>query len=460
MVHARRFRILLTVAAAVCLTVLTTVLPRAQQPTLAQEAAPPNILIFITDDQRDEDLSVMPKMLAWFESGGTHFANGFVTTSLCCPSRASIMTGRYAHNHSVFQNGAMKNFDQNSTLQKQLQAAGYTTALIGKYFQWNINDPLPYFDRFSFHSHSTVNGGYQDEFFNTDGVVEQIFEYTTTYETSTAVRFLNEFEANDEKPWLLYVNPIAPHPPSIPEAKYAATPVPPWVKNPTQPEVDRSDKPPYVQASRANLKVIEKNRPNSLRTLMSVDDMVDQVMTELDVLGETDTLAFFISDNGGLWGDHGLTGKRAPYEGSIQVPMFIRWPNHVPPGVIDSRLAANIDFAPTIYEATGVTPDPAYPLDGRSLLQPDTRERLLIEHQAGSGIPTFRGLRTAAYKYIENYPSKTSTVPDFREYYDLVNDPWELVNLFADGDPTNDPDYVPLSAQLNADYACSGGTCP
>lgn len=436
-----------------------TVVPPAAKPAPAQASPRPNVLIFMTDDQRDEDLGVMAETMAWFESGGTHFPNGFATTPLCCPSRASFMTGRYPHNHGVLANGQVGNLVQQSTIQRQLQSAGYTTAFVGKYLQgWSITSALPFFDRFSFHRERKYN----DVEFNTDGVVAVKPGYITTVETATALQFLKDFEADDTKPWIMFVTPIAPHSPTTPDATYTWAPVPAWVKKPNQPEVDRSDKPPYVQSSAANLTAVERTRAAQLRTLMSVDDMVDDVMTELEVLGESNTVAFYFSDHGGLWGDHGLTGKQAPYEGSIQLPMYMRWPGHVTAGGTDSRLAGNIDLAPTVYEATGVTPDPAYPLDGRSLLQPDARGRLFFEHVAvGSSIvPTWRGIRTATYKYVEYYPTKTSTQPDFREYYDLTSDPYELVNLLGDADVTNNPDFVALSAQLNADYGCSGTTCP
>ena len=133
----------------------------------------------------------------------------------------------------------------------------------------------------------------------------------------------------------------------------------------------------------------------------------------------------------------------------------MRWPDHVAAGV-DNRLTALVDLAPTIREAVGLSEEG----DGHSLLSGASRDRLLLEHWAGGMpyVPTWASLRTHDYQFIEYY-DETGTVM-FREYYDLANDPWQLVNLFGDSDPSNDPDIQALSENLAADRNCAGVTCP
>jgi arylsulfatase A-like enzyme len=205
-------------------------------------------------------------------------------------------------------------------------------------------------------------------------------------------------------------------------------------------------------------------RTKQLRTLMSLDDLVAGVSRALGDLGETeDTLMFFLSDNGQNWGEHGLNSKRVPYTPAIKVPFFMRWDGHVAPGSSDDRLGAIVDIAPTVLDAAGLVPDPQFPADGRSLLEEQRRERLLIEHwtQPGKSVPDFASTRTSSYQYVEYYDADGLVI--YREYYDLLNDPWQLTNLLGDTDPTNDPNpdlITQLANQLRADRQCKGSRCP
>ena len=163
-----------------------------------------------------------------------------------------------------------------------------------------------------------------------------------------------------------------------------------------------------------------KVRTGQLRTLLSVDDMVDRVMRRLQDTGELEhTLVFFLSDNGYAWGEHGRIGKFTPYTESIKVPFLVRWPGRLPAGTVDDRLVATVDITPTVLEAAGVRPEAGVPVDGRSLLDGRRRERLLAEYwqdQANApGIRDWAALRTAGWQYIENYdqPGSPGT---FREY--------------------------------------------
>jgi arylsulfatase A-like enzyme len=220
-------------------------------------------------------------------------------------------------------------------------------------------------------------------------------------------------------------------------------------------EEDLSDKPPqyldYETAFDRSEQAARRRR--ELRSLMSVDDMVHKLIKSLHLNNETNTLVFFMSDNGYMWGEHGLSAKATPYDQSIGIPLMMRWEGNLLPAR-DERLAANIDIAPTIMEATGVTPDTA--MDGRSLLQPWERSSILTEVYGAISRPELRWASILApdYQYVEYYGGD-ETVTRFREYYDLTTDPWQLENLLGDDDSSNDPDIATLTTQL-ATYR----TCP
>jgi len=196
---------------------------------------------------------------------------------------------------------------------------------------------------------------------------------------------------------------------------------------------------------------------------MSVDDLIGDVFRQLRASGEAkDTLVFFLSDNGYMWGEHNRLGKTDPYIPGIRVPLMVRWPGHLDEGVRDDRLVANVDLAPTILEAAGV--EPQHLLDGRSLLAPEEREVLLVEYGWGDRRQNhWASLVTKEYQYIEYYEPGTETTVHgplvTREYYDLRHDPYQLVNLFRDGRPGNDPDLTPLTTTLERLKACSGAAC-
>jgi arylsulfatase A-like enzyme len=421
---------------------------------------PPNILFILTDDQRatDDTMQVMPKTLQWFRDGGTEFPNAYATTTSCCPSRASIFSGRYTHNHGVRQNDSSQNLDQRHTVQHYLKTAGYLTGIYGKYFNaWNLNTNPPDFDKWSI-----FITGYQPRA-NEQGVVKQTNQYATTYISDKAVNFIQDAENNDSQPWFLELATTAPHAPFTPEAQYANAPTPPYNTKPSYFEADKSDKSPYIQMRNDDEATILNDRIQQLRTLMSVDDMVSRVFQTLEATGEaSNTIAVFASDNGYSWGEHGLEAKGEPYRESVQIPMFLRWPGHIAAGAVDQRLAANIDMPATALDAAGVSPD--VPMDSYSLLGSHLRDHLLLDFYGFSGQNLRRSwasLITQNYQYIDWYdatPSESSV--RFREYYNLQNDPYELTNTLGDGNPGHDPDTATLDSTLIQDLACSGSTCP
>ncbi len=186
------------------------------------------------------------------------------------------------------------------------------------------------------------------------------------------MRILDKFEQDDDKPFVLYIAPQAPHEPWEPEEQYATADVGPWVQHPDLFETDRSDKPSWVRGSDWTAQESADIRTNQLRTLKSVDDMVAAVMGRLDELGEgSNTMSVLTSDNGYQWGEHGLTSKYHPYNHSIGVPFMVRWPGHVPAGRVDRRLIGNVDITPSLLAAARVTPQLKYPLDGIPFLTAD-----------------------------------------------------------------------------------------
>lgn len=459
---------LLRVTAAAALLAVSLALPALAptevraQPVVAER---PNILLIVTDDQREGTLNVMPKTRRLFEENGTSYVEAYATSPLCCPSRASIMTGRYPHNHGVRRNEDSEKLAQDSTLQYYLQQEGYFTGMIGKYLNsWKETqvDP-PYFDRWAAIDDSSYEYVYYNFAANVNGENGFPGGYSTDFIAERSVGFLRASEREDERPWFLYVAPFASHKPFQPARRHSDARVPWWWGNPAVREADRADKPRWVRTRNVSLAGGRSTSRHQSRTLMSVDQMVSSIFQKLRAMDESrDTLAIFISDNGYMWGEHGLASKRFPYTQAVRVPLMVRWPGVVERGAIDSSLVGNIDVAPTVLEAVGVTPNPDYPMDGKSLFTAEPRRELLLEYfgsRIGADVPAWASTRSLTHQYVEYYDPLTGTV-EFTEYYDLEQDPWQLVNLLGDGDPTNDPPGPVYSIELQQARDCSGPDCP
>jgi arylsulfatase A-like enzyme len=424
------------------------------------DANRPNVLVFVTDDARAETLQAMPRTRRWLGEGGVTFSQGFATTPSCCPSRASILSGRYVHNHGVLRQRLGDRLDQRTTLARYLKDDGYRTAMAGKFLnRWPLRRPPPSFDRYAL-----ANGGYYDQVWQVDGRVRRVPTYSTTFIGDQALAYLAEFERDDTRPWFAYLAPFAPHDPRVPEPRYAKATFPAVDRAAAEGAAGVAGKPRYLRdRPPADPGKVAALRSGQLRTLLSVDDLVDRVLGRLQQTGELDgTLVFFLSDNGYAWGEHRHVGKFVPYTESIKVPFLVRWPGRLPAGTVDDRLVATIDIKPTVLAAAGIRPDPDDPVDGRSLLDGRRRERLLAEYwrdQANApGIGDWAALRGPSWQYIENYdqPGGAGT---YREYYDLHRDPGMEDNLLADADPANDPPAT-LAADLAAARACKGAGCP
>jgi arylsulfatase A-like enzyme len=423
----------------------------------------PNIVVINTDDQRyPGTLDVMPNVRSWFGDGGTTFVNGGVTTSLCCPSRSSLFSGRYSHNTGITGNGLtdlVAAFDQDATIQGYLQDAGYNTAIVGKFLNtYPLNRNPENWNRWA-----VFTGGYLGVPFNVNGSVRSTSGYYSNRMGDYAVQFLREFEAQDQKPWLMYLAPQAPHAGFVPEDKYANASVPAAVKPPSWNEADASDKPgPVRWRSFVSENDYQYRRTQMLRTLMSVDDLVGRFVDELRALGEeSNTLAVYTSDNGYLWAEHRIMDKRFPYLESVEVPYLVRWPGQIEAGVTSTRLVSQIDLLPTFLQAAGAQPALVYPLDGQPIQSSVARDEILYEYFKSSDSPLgpWTSLRGRDWQYVEWYDITTGAIT-FREYYDLAADPYQLVNLLADGNSGNDPDVAALHTRLTAARTCEGTACP
>lgn len=467
---------------------------------------------------------VMTDTRDWFRDGtpsgapgGTEFTQAFSTTPVCCPARATIFTGQYVHNHNVNENTVVPppSQDPNNptyliqphTIQRYLRdRAGYRTGLFGKFLNsWRFSTAVlaPYWDDFGYFQgtphcpfdvmqdpgvRSTLGSAPVGDPLHCE--VDSPDDYSTTWIGQEARRFIEEGDTgSDHQPWLLYLAPVVPHNDNfagqpVPEGQYASAAVPAadelldspgFQEGLRAPGNQLTDKPPSVQNARPPCDPEEtleecdaewtaarlEERAIQLRTLMSVDDMVQGVFEKLAETGEDDdTLAFFISDQGFLWGEHAAPDKGTPYLESVKVPFFMRWPDNpnVGRGVTDStRFVANVDIAPTVLDAVDVTPD--HVLDGRSLIDPGfTRSRMLTEHwRAGS--PNWASLTSPSYQYTEYYQSPNT---GFLEYYRFPGDIAQLTNLFGDGNPGDPPpiETNPIAGDLQSARSCTGAGCP
>jgi arylsulfatase A-like enzyme len=301
---------------------------------------------------------------------------------------------------------------------------------------------------------------------NFDGVTARSSGYSTKIVFDKAIEYLDDFEArNDANPWFLQLAPIAPHAPSTPEAKYANASVPAYAGNPATNETDRSDKPQWVRNNHNTVESVAASRTAMIRTLYTVDEQVGRLVDYLEAHGEmANTLFIFTSDNGYMWAEHGLIEKFLPYTPAVAVPLVMRWDGVIPVGAADNRRIAHIDITATVLAAARVAPgDFIEPMDGHDILSGYNRQVALTEYWQDDrnirAIPTWAAITTDQYQYTEYYDPANPTVIVFREYYSMVNDPWQLVNLLNDGNPGNDPNLTPLHNLLVAQKACAGSTC-
>ncbi|MFH1243001.1 MAG: sulfatase [Pseudomonadota bacterium] len=392
----------------------------------------PNIIFILTDDHRWDALSkmghpvVQTPNLDKLCSQGVHFANAFVTTSLCSPSRASFLTGQYAHTHGV-KNNLTPWRNENVTFLEVLRKAGYDTAFIGK---WHMPGELPKLRGVDHFITFTVQAG-QGRYFNCPLIINGKPEpsrksYITEELTDLALEFISRKRSN---PFCLYLSHKAVHHQFLP---------PPELNHlydgkdlPLPPEADSwvSLNPDMIYCGM--LGPLEFHYRNYLEALHALDLQIGRVLKRIDEMGASDnTVVIYCGDNGFFWGEHRLLDKRWPYEESIRIPFVVRDPRTIKdPGRTANQMALNIDLAPTLLELAGL-PVPAN-MEGQSLApilrNPQTpgRKAWLYEYfkDFPYRVPQMNAVRTDRYKYIEYEGSMED------ELFDLVLDPKEKRNL-------------------------------
>lgn len=412
-------------------TLLAVVAPTSGTQLSASDK--PNVLLILVDDAPDQSLNRMPAIKRELIGRGTRYSNSIATFPLCCPSRATMLTGLYAHNTQVLSNrapvGAWSKFRGNG-LEKRtsavwLQAAGYDTAYIGKYMNGYDGSKVAGYNRWF----AKVQG---NRFANEHGELQDIGRRRDdVVYSSQATRCLSN-QMSDGKPFFLSVGFHAPHKTNRPENKYkdlytnARVP-----RTPDWNEADVSDKPRYIR-KRPRL-TPEKQRKadaahrNQLRGLRTVNEFVARAVKDLRDAGELDNIyILFMTDQGIHNGHHRMKwGKSTPYETDLDMKLIVRGPG-IRAGAVDDSLVGNLDIAPTVAAMAGV--DVPVAVDGRDFRH-SNREALLAERpvpqnawERRGNIPAWRAVRTADYKYVEYETGE-------RELYRLTDDPYEIRNL-------------------------------
>jgi len=432
-------------------TAILTGLGLAAGTRLARSAAsrPRNVIFILTDDHRYDAMGFL-KGQKWLQTphmdamarDGVHFKNAFVTTALCSPSRATILTGVYAHRHKIVDNNTP--IPPGTTFFPQyLQKAGYKTGFFGKWHMGNVSDdPQPGFDRWvSFLGQGTYlpskNG------LNVDGKRVPQKGYITDELTGYALDWLKQLRR--DQPYFLYLSHKAVHSEFIPAERHKGRYAKEVFEYPATMAASGTmarGRPMWVQNQRnswhgvdfpyhSDLDIAEYYKRYA-ETLLAVDESLGRVMEALRERGELDsTLVIYMGDNGFAFGEHGLIDKRTAYEESMRVPMLARCPELFGRGKTVEAMVANLDIMPTVLDAAGLTPPPG--LDGASLLPlvrgeaSGWRKELLYEYYWERNFPhtpTIHALRTDRYKYI-----RVHGLWDIDELYDLQSDPLESNNL-------------------------------
>jgi N-acetylglucosamine-6-sulfatase len=429
--------------------------------------AKPNFVFILADDMRKDDLKYMPKTRSALGDKGMTFSSAFVSNALCCPTRATIMRGQYAHNTGVWSNkgssGGLRayrgNGNEKDNVATRLDATGYRTGLFGKYLNQysGTKGKPPGWDKWFAHTHGSRYYNYK---INDDGKIINYGSTSADYETDGIADHAKTFIRTTAKagvPFFAYVAPRAPHSPATPATRDRHTYD--GLKAPRLPSFDEknvSDKPPWIRKlprlSDAKKAKIDKRAEKRAETLQALDDLVAGIVSKLGDSGVlSNTYVFFTSDNGWHAGEHRIPKEKwRPYEEAIRVPLLVRGPG-VAPHHRAHKLVLDTDYLPTFTALAGVH-TPNY-VDGRSL-QPvlkgnttDWRSAILLEAAAHFS-PAYRGIRTSdGRKYVE-YSSKK------RELYHLGPDPHELRDSY---DPSNPP--ATLVARLKKLRSCAAASC-
>jgi N-acetylglucosamine-6-sulfatase len=421
----------------------------------------PNIVFILIDDLRWDELGIAghPYLktpnIDRIGQEGAMFRNAFMTTPLCSPSRASFLTGQYAHTHGITDNvDRSPASHQLMTFPRMLHQVGYENAFIGKWHMGNDDSPRPGFDRWvSFKGQGT----YLNPDINEDGKSVKPKGYITDILSGYAVEFIKR---RHRKPFLVYLAHKAIHPEItqhndgsvdlanvelfIPAERhqnmYSGVTIPHRQSYGRAPEGK-----PALQRQIGDLAplgpataTIDETILGRQRALMAIEDSVGEIIKALRETGQLDnTIIVVASDNGYFYGEHGLSvERRFAYEESIRMPLLIRYPRAIKPGTTRDEIALNIDLAPTLLELTGVSVPGT--MQGRSLVpllqgkRMEWRESFLIEYYSDKVFPRalkmgYKAVRSKGWKYIHYLE-----LDGMDELYDLQSDPYEMKNLIHD----------------------------
>jgi len=428
------------------------------RPMLAGEGFVRNVVFVLSDDHRYDFMGFHEKSPKWLETPamdrmareGVHLANAFVSTSLCSPSRASILTGRYMHHHQVVDN--QRPVPKGTVFFPQhLQKAGIQTAFLGKWHMGHDDDrPRPGFDHWaSFKG----QGKYADPLLNINGERKQFKGYNADVLTQLALEWLKDGR-DEKKPFFLYLSYKAVHYPFLPaprhRGRYADKPID-YPQTRARTERNYRTQPRWVRDRRYSIHGIDHMETGPFdkdpvpdlddlyhqyaEAVHSLDENLGKVLTYLDQSGLAEnTMVVYMGDNGFHLGEHGFYDKRDAFETSIRVPMLAWAPKHLKAGSKVASMVQNIDIAPTLLEALGVTAPKTAAFDGRSFLPllqgkdvPDWRKHILYEYHWEwnfPATPTLFAIRTDRYKYVYYHGTW-----DIDSFHDLQTDPDERHNL-------------------------------
>jgi N-acetylglucosamine-6-sulfatase len=430
----------------------------------AGSGSQPNIIVILTDDQTPDSFPhsnpvTMPYLQAAVDDPADHwvaFPNAFLNTPLCCPTRATLLSGQYSHHHGVPDNSASALFDETNTLATWLDAAGYHTGLVGKYLNhWPFGDdppdPAPGWDRWVANTGAALPDYYTYDL-SIDGVLEYHGTGAANYNTDVlagyAVDFVETAPADD--PFFLYFAPVAPHGSHVPAPRHANVfKGIPKTEFPNFNEADVSDKPAWIQAkpllTTKKQNTLHKRRRKAFETLLAVDDAIEAIVAAVEARGELDdTVILFMTDNGYSFGEMRFDGKKCVYEQCIRTPFYIRYPGAA--HGTRTELVSSVDVVPTFVELAGAVAGRT--MDGMSLVPvlegtaTSWRDGVLVRFvgEKRNAFPGYWAIRTAGYLYAELGTGE-------KELYDLAVDPYELEN------EAGDPAYASIQSDLAAELA-------
>ncbi len=434
----------------------------------------PNFLFILIDDLRFDACGYMNHQFSktpnidYLAKNGAVLSNCFCTTSLCSPSRASLLTGQYAFEHGVYKNETIELAEDKKTFPMILQSAGYKTAHIGKWHMGPTNNPRP---GFGYWLSFKGQGKYDANLLNINNTEIMKTGYITDVLTDYAAEWL-ENNKSDDKPFCMTIGHKAVHEPFTPAERHKTAysgifhnEPKSWGDNySTKPECQRKlfihgASPKEIRINQHKVvppklenrewkedEWIQKNIINYYRTLLAVDESVGRIVDKLKSLGKLDsTIIMFAGDNGYFWGEHKLHDKRWAYDESLRIPFIVYYPNGIKPGTVVDEMTLTIDFAPTLLEYANIKiPDNIQGKSWKRLVEggkESLRGTFFYEYYQEEfypGIPTIHAVRTKEWKYI-TYPK----LQDIEELYDLISDPHEMNNLVFD------PYYGPKRDQMN-----------